>query len=152
VQIQGHANSNNYLEPAADGSISVSLGASVNTVLKTGQLTTTSTGANQVVLNYTVTSGKTLFLEYIDIQGRFTTLTPAPSAAVLGTVVIQLGGTTVYTGTFVNPTTLDSGSQAIRISISEPLPISAGTLVAFLVTPVLTTSMLWIANFGGYEK
>lgn len=138
--------------PLTTGAGSVSLGTSTgkSAVLKTGQLTTTAVTANQVVLTYTVTAGKTLYLEYIDIQSRLTVV--SATASVLGTVIIQIGGVTVYTATFVNPTTSDQGSQAVRIPITEPIPIAAGTVVAFLTTPAATTSMLWTANFGGYEK
>jgi hypothetical protein len=162
VNIDGHANPNNYLEPNRDGSInanatlvpggSVSLGtaAGKTAVLKTGQLTTTAVTANQVVLTYTVTAGKTFFIEYIDIGSRLTAV--SATASVLGAAIIQIGGVTVYTGTFVNPTTSDSGSQAIRLMFTEPIPITAATVVAVLTTPAATTSMLWTSNFGGYEK
>ena len=111
---------------------------------------TTAVTANQTVLSYTVTAGKALFLEYIDLQARLTAI--SATASILGTFIIQIGGVTVYTGTFVNPTTSDQGSQAIRLMIPEPIPVSAGVVIAFLTTPAAATSMLWTANFGGYEK
>ncbi len=151
VQIQDGTTSN-LLKVASDGSISVSLGtaAGKTAVLKTGQLTTAATTANQVVLSYTVTAGKNLFLEYIDLQARLTVV--SATASILGTFIIQIGGVTVYTGTFNNPTTSDAGSQSIRFTISEPIPVSAGAVISFLTTPAANTSMLWTANFGGYEK
>jgi len=97
-----------------------------------------------------VTSGKTLYLEYFDIQSRLTAI--SATASILGSLVIQLGGVSVYTGTFVNPTTSNQGAQAIRIFVSEPIPIASGTVLSFLTTPASTTSTLWTANFGGYEK
>lgn len=133
-------------------SISASLGtaAGKTAVLKTGQLTTTAVTAGQVVLTYTVSAGKTLYLEYIDLQARLTV--PAATASVLGAAIVQIGGVTVYNGTFVNPTTSDSGSQAIRLFFAEPIPIAAASVIAVQTTPAAVTSMLWTANFGGYEK
>jgi len=152
VQVADKTTTSQLLAVASDGSISVSLGtaAGKTAILKTGQLTTTAVTANQSVLTYTVTAGKNLFLEYIDIQARLTAV--SATASILGTFIIQIGGVTVYTATFVNPTTSDAGSQSIRFQISEPIPVSAGTAISFLVTPAAVTSMLWTANFGGYEK
>jgi hypothetical protein len=133
------------------GSVSVSLGTAFGktAVLKTGQLTTTA--VTQVTpLTYTVTAGKTFYLEYLDFVGRLTV--PSATASVLGTVIVQIGGVTVYTGTFVNPTTSDCGSQAVRLMFTEPIPIATATALAILATPAAVTSMLWTANFGGYEK
>lgn len=133
-----------------DGSIQVSLGTAAGKVaqLKTGSLTTTAVTAGQTVLTYTVTALKTLFLEYIDIQARLTV--PAATASVLGQVTVSIAGVGVYNATFVNPTTSDL--QPVRLFFSEPIPIPAGTVVLIAVTPAAATSMLWIGNFGGYEK
>ena len=136
-----------------DGSITVNVaGAALKSpVLKTGQLVSTATTANQKILTtYTVTAGKNLFLLYIDIQGRLTA--PSATASILGTVIVQIGGVTVYTGTIVNPTTSDAGSQSIRLIFGEPLPLAAGTTIDIMVTPAAVTSMTWTANHGGYEK
>lgn len=135
---------------AAGSSVSIGSATGKTNVLKTGNLTTTAVTANQVVLTYTVTAGKTLYLEYIDIAARLTA--PSATASVLGTLIIQIGGVTVYTASFVNPTTSDAGSQAVRISVGEPIPIAAAVVVSFLTTPAAVTSMLWSANFVGYEK
>ncbi len=152
VQVQGSANPTHFVEPATDGSLVASLGtaAGKTAVLKTGQLTTVAITANQIVLTYTVTAAKTLYLQYIDFAGRLTV--PSATASVLGAVIVQIGGVTVYTGSIVNPTTSDCGSQTVRLMFTEPIPIAAATAVAVLVTPAAATSMLWTANFGGYEK
>jgi hypothetical protein len=129
----------------------VTLGDTNKTVqMKTGQLTTTAVTANQIALTYTVTVGKNLFLEYIDIQARLTAV--SATSSVLGTAVLQINGVSVYTATFVNPTTSDQGSQAVRLFFSEPVPIPSAQAIAVLVTPAAATSMLWTANFGGYER
>lgn len=152
VSIQDPVTTANKLTVASDGSIAVSLaGTALKTaVLKTGQITTTAITANQIVLTYTVTAGKTFFLEYIDLQGRLTAV--SATASVLGTVLFQIAGVGVYTATFVNPTTSDAGSQSVRLMPGEPIPLPAGTVISIVVTPAAATSMLWTGNFGGYEK
>src|SRR5438132_14335127 len=42
-------------------------------VLKTGTLVSTATTADQVLVTYTVTAGKTLYLSYFDYTARLTT-------------------------------------------------------------------------------
>lgn len=151
VQVQGSGGNFNILQPQGDGSLPVSLGNYTKTsILKTGQLTTTAVTANQVVLTYTVTAGKTLYLQHADLQARLTTL--SGTASILGTFIIQIAGVTVYTATFVNPTTSDAGSQVRAVDVAEPIPLPAGTVIQFLTTPAAATSMLWTANFMGYEK
>lgn len=160
VEVNGSANPTHFIEPNADGSInstlvsggSVSLGTATGktAVLKTGQLTTTTITANQTVLTYTVTAGKTFYLEYVSFSGRLTAV--SATASILGTAIIQVAGVTAYTETFVNPTTSDSGSQRVVLMFTEPIPISSATIISVLTTPAATTSMLWTANFGGYEK
>lgn len=159
VEINGSANPTHFIEPNLDGSVNiqitagtgVSLGVSIgkSLVMRTAQLTTTSV-ASQAILSYTVTAGKTLYLEYIDIQGRLTAV--SATASVLGLVQLLLAGVQSYTATFVNPTTSDAGSQAVRLFFAEPLPIPAGTTILVNTTPAAVTSMLWTANLGGYEK
>lgn len=152
VQIQDGGVTNNKVAVGADGSIAVSIGSSAgkSAVLKTAQLVTTAVTANQAILSYTVTAAKTLFLEYFDLQAGLTAV--SATASVLGTVQVLIGGVVVFTGRFINPTTSDAGSQAIRIAVGEPIPIAAGTVILVQVTPAAATSMTWTANLGGYEK
>ena len=149
VQVSGHVNPNNYVEPNSDGSLNVSLGTT-NTaaVLKTAQLVS-GNNTLQTILTYTVTAGKTLFLEYFDLQGYLTTLSATPT--VLGTVIIQIAGVTVYTANFVQSNAADQSIPA-RIMLSQPIPIAGGTVIVVKVTPASSASMTWTANFGGYEK
>ena len=149
---QARVTSSGDLGVASQSSAGVSIGSVVNkaVVMQTGTLVTTAVTANQIILTYTVTAGKNLFIEYIDIQSRFTV--PSAVASLLGPVIMQMNGITVYTTGFVNPTTFDSGSQTVRLSFSEPIPLAAGLVIRFLVTPAAATSMTWIANFAGYEK
>jgi hypothetical protein len=119
-------------------------------VLKTGTLVTTLTTVDQVVVTYTVTSGKTFFLEYINLEGSMTVPAGGTNIA-LGLISLESpSGTKLVTkrcvgGGGVLPTDLS-------IPLSEPLPIFSGTVVRVVCTPVSTTSMTWVANFGGYES
>lgn len=116
--------------------------------MKAGQLTTTAVTVNQVVLTYTVTALKTLFLQYFSFAARLTAA--SATGSVLGTISIRIGGTVVYNAEFVNPTT--SSSERESVTLSEPIPIAAGTVVDIVVTPAVATSIKWTGNFGGYEK
>jgi hypothetical protein len=149
---QARVTSSGDLGVASQSSNGVSIGSTVNktVVMKTGSLVTTAVTANQSILAYTVTAGKNLFIEYIDISGRLTA--PSATASVLGTAIIQMAAVTVYASGFVNPTTSDAGSQTVRITFPEPVPLAAGLVLGFLVTPAAATSMTWTANFAGYEK
>jgi hypothetical protein len=129
----------------------VSLGNSLGktNTLRTGSLVTTAATADQVVLTYTVTAGKTFYLEYVEMEGRLTVA--AATATILGEMSLETPATAKgITSTFVNPTT--SASDKLVIPLAEPIPIAAGTVIRVVVTPTAATSMTWKANFGGYEK
>ncbi len=150
VQIADKTNTGQLLAVNSDGSLLMNTAVTKTAILKTGSLTTTSITAGQTILTYTVTAGKVFYLDYLDIQSRLTAI--SATASILGTVTLSVGGVAAYTSSFVNPTTSDAGSQAVRISFSEPIPINAGTVIALTVTPNAVTSMLWIGNFGGFER
>lgn len=117
--------------------------------LKTGTLTSSAATADQVVLTYTVTAGKTFFLQYLELEAQLTT----PSATVLALGAISLetpSGTKVLTSTLTNPTT--GAPDRFVVPIAEPIPVAAGVVIRVVVTPSGTTSTLWRASFGGYEK
>jgi hypothetical protein len=117
-------------------------------VLKTSPLVTTAVTADQVILTYTVTAGKTFWLEYYGYDTRLTVL--SATASILGTASLELpSGTKVFTSTETNPTTSQTGMRIV--TFSEPIPVTAGTVIRVVCTPAATTSMTWIANFGGYE-
>ena len=118
-------------------------------VLKTGTLVTTAITTDQVILTYTVTAGKTLWLQYIALDVRLTVI--SATASILGAISLESpSGTKVFTATEVNPTTSETAMSSL--SFAEPIPISAGTVIRWVTTPAATTSMTWIANFGGYEQ
>lgn len=132
------------------GSFSIQHGLTGATnVFKTGTITSSAVTADQVVLTYTVTALKTFYLQYLMMYGRLTTL--SATASILGAISLETpSGTKVLTLDDVNPTTSEVSREVI--TFSEPQPIAAGTVIRVVVTPAATTSMLWRANFGGYEK
>lgn len=118
-------------------------------VLKTGTLATTATTADQVVLTYTVTAAKTFYLEYFAVD---CSLTAAPTnfntPVIFGTISLETpSGTKNISYRFMGP-----NPQEDNITFSEPIPVAAGVVVRAVVTPGITTSLTWIANFGGYER
>jgi hypothetical protein len=127
----------------------VSLGNSYGktVVMKTGNLVTTATTADQVILTYTVTSGKTFYLQYLSIDARLTTY--ATTATWFGAASLQSpSGTKLITDDL-------SGSGAVTMppyTFDEPVPIASGVVINVVCTPGATTSYTWKANFGGYEK
>ncbi len=117
-------------------------------VLKTGTLVTAAVTADQVVLTYTVTAGKTLWLLYYGYDVRLTAI--SATASILGTMSLEIpSGTKGYTSTETNPTTSQTGMKIL--TFAEPIPVASGTVIRVVVTPAAVTSMTWIANFGGYE-
>ncbi len=117
-------------------------------VMKTGTLVTTAVTSDQVILTYTVTTGKTFFLTYISSDVRLTVV--SATASILGTISLESpAGTKLYSSTETNPTTSQTGMRSV--SFSEPMPIPSGTVIRFVTTPAAATSMTWIANFGGFE-
>ena len=114
-------------------------------VLVTGTLNTTSTTSNQVVLTYTVTAGKTFFMQYFTLKGNpYSTAT----AYLSGFMHLESpAGTVRYTTRSVEG---DGGPYGQ--SFAESMAFPAGTVVRVVCTPVVTAQVIWIANFGGYER
>jgi hypothetical protein len=127
----------------------VSLGNSLGKtlVMKTGTLATSATTADQVILTYTVTAGKTFYLEYLSANARLTTF--AATATLFGDASLESpAGTKLHT-------TMVAGSgigDRDYLPFSEPIPIAGGTVIRVVCTPAAATAMTWRANFGGYEK
>jgi|ERR1019366_4672720 hypothetical protein len=121
--------------------------ASSANVLKTGLLVTTAVTANQVILTYTVTAGKTLFLCYLDMGGYETNQPGNANPIDLGTVSLEApSGTKVISTEEFHP------FSPYTFAFGTAIPIAAGTVVRVVVTPTITTSITWRANFGGYEQ
>lgn len=118
-------------------------------VLRTGTITTTAATADQVVHTYTVTSGRTLYLEYVEISAVLTAL--SATASILGTASLETpSGTKVITERFQNMTI--SKPDRLFLTFPEPIPIAAGVVIRVVCTPPGAASTVWRANFGGYER
>ncbi len=129
------------------GSVSIGTSVGKTLVMKTGALASTLVTADQVILTYTVTAGKTFYLEYFDVTARLTVY--AATSTLFGSVSLETpSGTKVYT------TDIFSSGASLPISIffSEPVPVAAGTAVRLVCTPSAVTAFSWKGNFGGYEK
>jgi len=117
----------------------------VTKVMKTGSIVTTAVTADQVILTYTVTSGKTFYLQYLKIDTRLTTF--ATTATNFGLSSLEsAAGTKLLTQ-------MQSGAG---ITLHPPyifdnIPIASGTVIRVVCTPAATTSYTWQVNFGGYE-
>jgi len=121
----------------------------ITPIFKTGTTVTTAVTADQVILTYTVTAGKTFYLLYVQGDVRLTAI--SATASILGTWSLEApSGTKVYTVTNINPTTSETSVDGF--AIGTPIPVPAGTVIRIVCTPAAVTSMTWVGNFGGYEK
>lgn len=126
-----------------------SLGNSANksVVMKTGVLASSAVTADQVVLTYTVTTGKTFYLEYFDLSARLTTY--AATATLFGAISIESpSGTKLYTSEIFHSGQYSPAGQVF----AESIPVPTGTVIRVVCTPAAATAMTWTANLGGYEK
>lgn len=133
---------------ASDQTLSIGLGISAGktTIGKTATLVTNSNNNDQVILTYMVTAGKTFYLEGFDWKTAKTSVDT--SAATYGTISLETpSGTKIQTWI-----ARDAGTDSFARSFAEPLPIAAGTVIRFVVTPTNNTSYTWVANLIGYEK
>lgn len=128
---------------------SVSLGNSLGktNVMRTGALVTTAVTADQVVLTYTVTAGKTFYMTYLKIDCRLTTF--ATTATNFGNASLESPAATKLITQLTSGAGITANDQ---YSFSEPIPIAAGVVVRVVCTPSAVTSFTWQASFGGYEK
>jgi hypothetical protein len=116
-------------------------------VMELASLATSAATADQVIVSYTVTTGKTFYLEYYESSARLTTY--AATATLFGTVSLEIGTGTKEITKDIFHAGVDGGKIFV---FSEPLPITAGTVVRVVCTPSAATAFTWKANFGGYEK
>ncbi len=131
------------------GKFSLGTSAGKTVVMKTGSLVTTATTADQVILTYTVTAGKTFYLQYLEISGRTTAIPGNTNPVQCGLVSLENpSGTKLYTEDITGST----GAALRDLILPEPIPIAAGTVIRVVCTPASVTSFTWRANFGGYER
>jgi hypothetical protein len=121
--------------------------AGKTTVMKTGTLASSATTADQVVLTYTVTTGKTLYLQYVESAARLTTF--AATATNFGDCSIESpAGTKLHTMMVAHT----GAPIPMGHDFAEPIAIASAVVVRIVCTPSTTTSYTWRANLGGYEK
>lgn len=116
-------------------------------VMKTGSLATTAVTADQVILTYTVTAGKTFYLEYFACNGRLTTF--AATATHFGNCSIESPAGTKLVTTMISGSGIGDRDW---LPFVEPIPIAAGTVIRIVTTPSATTAFTWQGNLGGYER
>jgi hypothetical protein len=135
-------------QPVSLSGQSLSIGDSTGKAVvgTTGTLTSTATTADQVIVTYTVTAGKTLYLQAFKAMVMLTTY--ATTATNYGTFSLQIGGVSKYTVLNAHAGIVNPQGE----SFAEPLPIAAGTVVRIVCTPAAATSFLWRGNLIGYEK
>lgn len=127
-----------------------SLGNTLGKAIKggTGNKATSASTADQVVLTYTVTTGKTLYIEAIDWSVRLSTI--ATTVTAFGTISLETpSGTKVLTWDAAGPGMDNSRGAMI---FAEPLPVASTAVVRFVCTPSASTAFTWQANIIGYEK
>lgn len=117
-------------------------------ISKTGQLVSTATTADQTVLTYTVTIGKTLYVSAIEIETRLTVL--SATATILGACSWAVGGVKQNTFSFTNMTI--EAVDRVVIPLAEPVPVASGVVFLIQCTPAAATSTTWNGNFTGFEK
>jgi hypothetical protein len=136
------------LNPSQPASVSIGISQGKTVVMKTGALVTTAVTADQVILTYTVTTGKTFYLESADVTARLTTY--AATATLFGAASLENpSGTKLITEMIANAGVI---TPPYSVQFSEPVPIASATVIRFVCTPAATTSFTWQANLGGYEK
>ena len=117
-------------------------------VAKTGTVTTTAVTADQIVLTYTVTTGKTFYMTNLDISADFTTL--STTGAYIGTASLESpSGTKTITQDFQNLTTEQIDWKQWVFPV--PKTATSTTVIRVVCTPNATTSTRWRANFSGFE-
>lgn len=122
--------------------------AAATNILKTAAITTTSATAGQVILTYTVTAGKTFFLQYI-AMGAYLSSQPGNSNPInLGTASMETpSGTIVVQSERFHPKISD-----FVLTFPQAIPIASGVVIRVTADPSSTSSTVWEANFGGYER
>jgi hypothetical protein len=126
-----------------------SLGNTLGKVNKftSGNLSSTTATSGQTVVTYTVTAGKTFYLEEADCSVVLNSA--AATQEQFGTCQLLINGAQVWQQYYKGP---GSGSFNPVLTYAEPIPVAAGQVVTWQASPAATTNFLWYGNIGGYEK
>jgi hypothetical protein len=119
---------------------------------KTGTLTTTAKTAGQVVLTYTATAGKILYVTGANLEASATSFLAINGSLDMGTLVFETPSGTVISSFSVMASSVQPTFFAELPRMQEPIFIPGSTLIRCLVTPNTTIAVRWICNLVGYEK
>lgn len=136
-------------EMSISAPLAITLGSATGktVVSKTGTLASSATTADQVLVTYTVTAGKTFYVSQFDFTARLTTY--AATATNFGECSLESpAGTKLYTMMNANA----GAPVPITAVLSEPLPIASGVVVRLVCTPSAATAFTWRGNMVGFER
>ena len=139
------------------GSVSLGQSSGKTVIMKPGTLVTSSTSADQVILTYTVTTGKTFYLQYLDMNVRLQSI-GTTNPILFGNISLENPSGTKLITEFCTANGAQNSDAAGALTdpffflFNEPVPIASATVIRVVCTPNNSTSYTWTANFGGYEK
>lgn len=129
---------------------SVSLGNSSGKSIVSVSSTVATAAVGTVVLSsYTVTAGKTFYLQHLVVRGFLTT--PAVSNTNFGNIVVTQQGVTFSSSAF-NDTNSSSFHDIEQYDFSEPVPIPSQKTIFATVNSISASAVTWMSTFIGYEK
>lgn len=120
----------------------------ITPVNKTGTLASSAVTADQVIVTYTVTSGKTFYLTGLAISVGLTTM--AATASFFGTLSLENpSGTKLLT---FDMRAGQGATGTVPINLPNPIACPGGTVVRLVCTPSAATAFTWNGNLTGYER
>lgn len=113
-----------------------------------GTLASSATTADQTIVTYTVTAGKTFFLGTLLLNARLTTF--ATTATNFGVASLMVNGSKIVTFSVIaGPGVLNS---PIFMEPGWALTFAAGDVVKVVCTPAAVTGFTWDASLIGFEQ
>lgn len=131
------------------GSISPGNTVGKTAVWASSSAATSANGMSVVLSSRTTTAGKTFYLQHFDAMGYL--------AVGSSTTIVNLGSLVLMTPSGVKVASMTfMGGQSLSVpwtmEFAEPLPISAGMVIASSATANTASIVTWMTNFVGYEK
>ncbi len=125
------------------------LGSSLNNAVvyvQSGADVITASGSSVSILSRTTNTPKTFYLDLIDMEAAFNTI--SATAIAMGTCSLQIpAGSTIMTWNFNNATTSQIDRHFFQTSHALAVPAS----FAISCTPKGSTSTYWNVNYSGVE-
>lgn len=135
------------LSPNSSGPVSLGNSFSKTIKMSAGNLVTSTATSNQIIVTYTVTTGKTFYIEEADCGVILDSA--AATQTQFGTCSLTINGAVVWSQYMKGPGACSFQQPLIY---SEPIFAASTQVVQWVTTPASTGNFLWTANFGGYEK